>query len=492
MIIINIGNLMNAEKIKQRFFDGKDSDIELTIKDIDKNIIRLNLHRFVLLNSSNFFEALILFPDSNKNKYIEVPNIYIIRDIIASFYGINQNSTNYPEWQYILETLLCRNFLCLSIDVTQLYNLNVPPEGFELFFQTAQLFGDITLDRKLMRSIKRNLPSDYDKTIFSEDFLEELFRRNRLIVSGSNDHSIKIWDAETAECLETLIGHSDQVLSVAFSNDNKLIVSGGSDKNIIIWDFVTGKCLKVLHGYRDIPSSSSESETSKGHSGLVLSVAFSNDDNKLIVSAGTDWNIKIWDVETGKCVKTLRGHLNWVNSVVFSADNKLILSGSDDYMVKIWDVETGECLKSFDGHSAWVRFVSFSGDNELILSGSFSHTNGYQVKIWNAKSGECLRTFKRAYNKISAIFSGDDKLIFSCDSSKTIKIWNIETGECLEKKILKGDQSFPFPVVFSNDGKLIVSATHDNGIQIWNAKTGECSTIIDGHSNMVRSVAFSH
>lgn len=161
-------------------------------------------------------------------------------------------------------------------------------------------------------------------------------------------------------------------------------------------------------------------------------------------------------------------------------------------MVKIWDVETGECLKSFDGHSAWVRFVSFSGDNELILSGSFSHTNGYQVKIWNAKSGECLRTFKRAYNKISAIFSGDDKLIFSCDSSKTIKIWNIETGECLEKKILKGDQSFPFPVVFSNDGKLIVSATHDNGIQIWNAKTGECSTIIDGHSNMVRSVAFSH
>ena len=62
--------------------------------------------------------------------------------------------------------------------------------------QVVGLFEDITVDRKLMTTIKKNLPLNYDLTTFSEDFLIELFRKNQLIVSGSTDTSVRIWDAE--------------------------------------------------------------------------------------------------------------------------------------------------------------------------------------------------------------------------------------------------------------------------------------------------------
>ena len=210
---------MNSEKVRQRFFDGKDFDVEISIKD-NNNTIILKLHRFVLMNSCDFFEALLLFPNSNKNNFaMEVPNALVVCDIIASFYGVDQNSTNYPKWQYILETFKCKNYLCLPMDVTQLYDLKIPAEGFELFFRVAEFFGDITSNRKLMKSIKINLPLNYDLTIFTEDFLRELFRKDQLIVSGSFDNSIKIWDVETGECLNTLKGHSNGIRSVAFSHN---------------------------------------------------------------------------------------------------------------------------------------------------------------------------------------------------------------------------------------------------------------------------------
>ena len=371
---------MNPKEIQQRFFDKKCADIDLTIKDDYNNNVRLELHEFVLMNSCDFFKALILFPNNGKKcSTIEVPNALVVRDIIASFYGVKQNSTNYPEWKYILETFKCKNYLCLPMDVATLYDLEVPPIGFELFLQVAGLFGDITSDHKLMSSIKKNLPSDYDLTIFSEEFLVELFKKNPLIVSGSGDKTIKIWDAVTGECLKTLEGHSSLVSSVAFSSDSKLIVSGGYDKIVKIWDAITGECLKTL----------------EGHSNPVLSAAFSSD-SKLIVSGSTDKTIKIWDAITDECLKTLDGHSNSVWSVAFSTDSKLIVSGSSDKTIKIWAAVTGECLKTLEGHSNSVWSVAFSSDNQLVVSGS----NDNRVKIWDAITGECLKTLEGHSNSV--------------------------------------------------------------------------------------------
>src|SRR5256885_13308348 len=95
-------------------------------------------------------------------------------------------------------------------------------------------------------------------------------------------------EADWNTCLQTLEGHSDGVNSVAFSADGNHLASGSDDHTVKIWDAATGKCLQTL----------------EGHSGWVSSVAFLADGNHL-ASGSYDHTVKIWDAATGKCLQTL-------------------------------------------------------------------------------------------------------------------------------------------------------------------------------------------
>jgi WD40 repeat protein len=110
-----------------------------------------------------------------------------------------------------------------------------------------------------------------------------------------------------------------------------------------------------------------------GHSDWVSSVAFSPD-GKRIVSGSDDHTVKLWDVETGKEIRSFSGHSSDVSSVAFSPDGKRVLSGSFDKTVKLWDAETGREIRTFSGHSYNVTFVAFNSDGKRILSGSSDGT----------------------------------------------------------------------------------------------------------------------
>ncbi|PHS38195.1 MAG: hypothetical protein COB07_08860 [Sulfurovum sp.] len=155
----------------------------------------------------------------------------------------------------------------------------------------------------------------------------------KIIISGSGDNTIKIWDSANGTLLKTLKGHEDPVSSVAISEDGKTIISGSWDQTIKIWDSASGTLLNTL----------------KGHEDRVKSVAISKD-GKTIIS-GSYKTIKIWDRESGKILKTLEGHTSSVNSVAISKDGKTIISGSGDNTIKIWDISqknTEENLKNLE------------------------------------------------------------------------------------------------------------------------------------------------
>ena len=111
-----------------------------------------------------------------------------------------------------------------------------------------------------------------------------------------------------------------------------------------------------------------------------LTVAFSPD-GKRLVTAAEDYTAKVWDVQTGRELKTLRGHTGFVYTVAFSpdAEGRWIASAGEDSTVKVWDSRTGELLRSFRGHTALVSSVAFSPDGKRLYSGSRDHT----VKVWN-------------------------------------------------------------------------------------------------------------
>ncbi|MGB8686247.1 MAG: CHAT domain-containing protein, partial [Microcoleus sp.] len=150
-----------------------------------------------------------------------------------------------------------------------------------------------------------------------------------------------------------LEAHSISVSSVSFSTDGKTLASGSYDKTIKLWDVTTGKAIRTL----------------LGHSDVVSSVSFSTD-GKTLASGSGDKTIKLWDVTTGKAIRTLQGHSKMVQDVSFSPDGKTLASGSYDNTIKLWDVATGKEIRTLKGHSNQVLSVSFSPDGKTLASGS--------------------------------------------------------------------------------------------------------------------------
>ncbi|KAF3763158.1 hypothetical protein M406DRAFT_84049 [Cryphonectria parasitica EP155] len=289
------------------------------------------------------------------------------------------------------------------------------------------------------------------------------------IASGSDDRTIKIWNAESGACISTLEGHSDWVRCIAFSPDGQHIASGSDDGTIKIWNAESGACISTL----------------EGHSAWVRCIAFSPD-GQHIASGSDDGTIKIWNAESGACISTLEGHSDWVRCIAFSPDGQHIASGSDDGTIKIWNAESGACISTLEGHSAWVRCIAFSPDGQHIASGSSDGT----IKIWNAESGACISTLEGHSAPVSSIaFSPDGQHIASGSDDRTIKIWNAESGACIST--LEGHSDWVRCIAFSPDGQHIASGSDDGTIKIWNAESGACISTLEGHSAWVRCIAFS-
>ncbi len=193
------------------------------------------------------------------------------------------------------------------------------------------------------------------------------------LASGSGDKTVKLWDTAKGKELATLAGHSGDVRSVSFSPDGRRLASGAEDKTVKLWDTTKGKELATL----------------AGHSDSVLSVAFSPDGSRLasgsgpFIGAGT---VKLWDTATGKELATLAGHSGDIRSVALSPDGRRLASGSADRTVKVWDTATGKELATLAGHWDWVTSVAFSLDGRRLASGSDDNT----MKLWDTATGKEL------------------------------------------------------------------------------------------------------
>src|SRR5207248_1577856 len=157
----------------------------------------------------------------------------------------------------------------------------------------------------------------------------------------------------------TLYGHADAVYAVTVSPDGRRAATGSFDKTVKLWDLSTGKELRTLAG----PS---------GHQGLVLSVAFAPDGNRL-ASGGVDNAAKLWDPATGTVTATL-AHPNHVDAVAFDKSGKLLATACHDGVVRVWDAAKGQGGKQI---------------NALLPPASTDRT----VKHWPPATGTLAREF---------------------------------------------------------------------------------------------------
>ena len=289
------------------------------------------------------------------------------------------------------------------------------------------------------------------------------------IVSGSNDRTLRMWDARTSQEILTFTGHSGSVLCAVFRRDGTQIVSGSADETLKVWDATTGQELRNL----------------SGHTNFINTVAISGD-GRQIVSGSGDHTLKVWDAMTAKEILTLAGHTGSVNSVAFSPDGRQIVSGSNDDTLKVWDATKGQGILTLTGHTDSVHSVAFSPDGKQIVSGSADRT----LKVWDAKTGREILALKEHTGEVRSVaFSRNGRRIVSVSDDRTLKLWGATTGQ--ETLSLKAHAGVFSSVCFSPNGTQVVSGSDDDTLKLWDVTTGQGALTLGGHTGKVSSVALS-
>jgi WD40 repeat protein len=261
-----------------------------------------------------------------------------------------------------------------------------------------------------------------------------------------------------------------------------------SSKSAVAPEFSEWRLIRTFEGYKE------------GVISDVNSVAFSPG-GKYIVSGGEDCTLKLWEVGSGRLIRTFEGHESRVYSVAFSPDGKYVVSGSGDKTLKLWEAGSGR-LVLFIKHKHSVNSVAFSPDGKYIVSGSDNDWEDEEknLKLWEAGSGRlvCTYTYKEFVGYVdvdenidfrleeqslksifSVAFSPDGKRIISGGEDGTLKLW--EAGNLQHILTFKEHEDYVQSVAFNPDGKYIVSGSHDGTLKLWEAESGCLIRTFEGY-----------
>ena len=310
----------------------------------------------------------------------------------------------------------------------------------------------------------------------------------RVLATGSDDKTIKLWDASSGRLITTLIGHEGGVYDLRFSPDGQTLATLSDDKKPRLWNVLAGRLQATL----------------AGHKGKVYNLEFSPNGQR-IVTGSDDGTARLWEATTGKLRATLtvtkysgvwkRALLGDVYDLFafptgyFSPDGQIVLTVSGDTTPKLWDAETGQ-LKARLEHEKGAQIAVFSPDGRWVATES-SDDN---VRLWETSTGQLRRLWVGHRDTIYDLsFSPDGQTLVTGSRDRTMILWDVRTGD-LRYRLGGFDGRVP-RVAFSPDGKLLAAkgGYENHVVKVWNVTTGELVFILPlaGRKDDIEEIAFS-
>uniref|UniRef100_A0A183BYI6 F-box domain-containing protein n=1 Tax=Globodera pallida TaxID=36090 RepID=A0A183BYI6_GLOPA len=212
--------------------------------------------------------------------------------------------------------------------------------------------------------------------------------RGDLIVTGSDDCTLRVWSAATGTCVHILNGHIGGVWALQLSQDGEIAVSGSTDRTV--------RCMSLR--------------------------------KNILVTGSRDCSIKIWDIVDGKCIRTLYGHLaapmvHW--PTCWKATRTESIHSTLDTTIRVWKVDTGECMQTLVGHHSLTSGMKLR--ENILVSANADST----IKVWNILDGTCVHTFAGPNKHVSAVtglrFLSNGMVATSGDDG-FVKLWNVKEG----------------------------------------------------------------
>jgi WD40 repeat protein len=304
--------------------------------------------------------------------------------------------------------------------------------------------------------------------------------------------------AQTADKPQLMLdtgGHMAMIKGIAFTPDGRQLVSASNDKTIRVWDLASGKTVRTIRG-----------ESAPGQAGKVFAMALSPD-GKWLAAGGWTYpeckgrcgEIRLYEFASGKLVALLKGHTNVVLGLAFSPDGSRLISGSGDNTAILWDtgiragtrVAEPKLLHRLEGHKDFIYTVGFSPDGSRAVTGSYDH----DLRLWRVADGKEIAHMTGHGDKVSSLAVAPDGTIASGDWSGEIRLWDSRDGRFL-RVLARQEGTHVGSLSFSPDHKLLLSGCGYGGCaakpqHVYDIASGKEIATYTRHDNIVLATAFS-
>ncbi|XP_029130005.1 transducin beta-like protein 3 [Cajanus cajan] len=252
-----------------------------------------------------------------------------------------------------------------------------------------------------------------------------------LIVTGSKDNSVRLWESESANCIGVGIGHMGAVGAIAFSKRKRdFFVSGSSDHTLKVWS------MDGLSDNMTEPINLKAKAVVAAHDKDINSVAVAPNDS-LVCSGSQDRTACVWRLPDLVSVVVFKGHKRGIWSVEFSPVDQCVVTASGDKTIRIWAISDGSCLKTFEGHTSSVlRALFVTRGTQIVSCGA----DGL-VKLWTVKTNECVATYDHHEDKVWALAVGrKTEMLATGGGDAVVNLWFDSTAADKEEAFRKEEE----------------------------------------------------